>query len=117
MKRVLGLALLTFITAASIPTPASATPLPYGPETCKSGFVWREAGPGDRVCVPPASRDRARSDNAMAGVRRSPVGGAYGPDTCLPGFVWREAFPVDRVCVTPATRTATAEENRLGQSR
>ncbi|MFN9973530.1 MAG: hypothetical protein ACK58T_26940, partial [Phycisphaerae bacterium] len=53
----------------------------------------------------------------MAGVRRSPVGGAYGPDTCLPGFVWREAFPGDRVCVPPATRTATAEENRLGQSR
>jgi len=23
--------------------------LPYGPDTCKQGFVWREAFPGDHV--------------------------------------------------------------------
>jgi hypothetical protein len=96
---------------------ASADPLPYGPDTCQSGFVWREASPADHVCVPPASRSRARADNAQAAFRRSPFGGAYGPDTCLNGFVWREAFANDRVCVTPATRAETAEENRLGMSR
>jgi hypothetical protein len=42
---------------------------PYGPDTCPQGFVWREAFSGDHVCVTPASRDQARSDNSQAAVR------------------------------------------------
>ncbi len=83
------------------------TPLP-----CKSGYVWREAYYGDHVCVLPATRAQAATDNATAADRREPGGGASGPDTCRPGFVWREADPTDHVCVTPETRSAAADDNR-----
>jgi hypothetical protein len=85
-------------------------PLPYGPDTCANGFVWRDAFPGDHVCVTPASRDQAASDNAAAASRVNP-NGAYGPNTCVNGYVWRVARPTDLVCVTPAVRTRTADEN------
>ena len=89
-----------------ITTPGPA----YGPDTCRTDYVWREAFAGDHVCVAPASRDRAKADNSQAGARRDP-NGAYGPDTCKSGFVWREASPSDHVCVSPATRDATKKEN------
>ena len=43
---------------ALAPTRRSATPGTFGPDLCIAGFVWREALPGDRVCVslPPGSR-------------------------------------------------------------
>ncbi|WP_143204023.1 hypothetical protein [Streptomyces kebangsaanensis] len=89
---------------------------PYGPDTCKPGYVWREAVPGDRVCVTPATRDRARYDNSQAANRRLGYG-AYGPDTCKQGYVWREAVPSDRVCVTPATRAQVKEDNAFAGGR
>lgn len=79
--------------------------------TCRTGYVWREAGPGDYVCVTPESRDRARSDNAKAALRVNPFGGGYGGATCFPGYVWREAFPGDQVCVKPKIREQSAREN------
>jgi hypothetical protein len=91
--------------------------LPYGPETCKQGFVWREATDGDKVCVTPATRARVRADNAQAANRREPNGGAYGPDTCKQGYVWRETIPSDHVCVTPAERSAAAEDNSRASDR
>lgn len=36
----------------------------YGPNTCRSGYVWRDAFNGDGVCVVPAVRDQAHYDNA-----------------------------------------------------
>ena len=92
-------------------------PLPYGPDTCISGFVWREAIPVDHVCVTPGSRALVAEENATALTRRAQAGGPYGPNTCREGFVWREAFSGDIVCVTPERRAAVAEENRLGPSR
>jgi hypothetical protein len=91
----------------------------YGPETCRQGFVWREAcGPNDHVCVPPATRAQAAQDNSQAAARREPHGGPYGPDTCKPGFVWREACgPQDHVCVTGATRTQAAQDDAQALSR
>lgn len=83
---------------------------------CKSGFVWREARPGDQVCVTPESRARTAGENAQAANRRNP-NGAYGPNTCVSGYVWREAYEGDVVCVTPDVRTLVREENRLGPSR
>ena len=53
---------------------ASARHLPYGPDTCKQGFVWREAALGDHVCVTPATRQRTWNDNARAAARRDPNG-------------------------------------------
>lgn len=84
---------------------------------CRPGFVWREAGPADRVCVTPESRALVRAENREADARRSPTGGAYGPMTCRMGFVWREAFAGDYVCVTGERRTAVREENRLAAQR
>jgi hypothetical protein len=85
-------------------------------DTCRSGYVWREAFPGDRVCVTPPTRDQAAQDNAQAGARRQ-AGGAYGPDTCRSGYVWREAGANDRVCVTPPTRDEAAKDNAQAAAR
>lgn len=99
------------------PMTQATAPTPYGPDTCKQGFVWREAVANDHVCVTPQTRDQAREDNARAPQNREPNGGAYGPDTCKQGFVWREANPSDHVCVPPQVRSATAEDNRQARER
>jgi hypothetical protein len=99
------------------PTPgATASDCTYGPLTCISGYVWRDAKDGDGVCVTPDRRDQAHRDNAMADQRRA-SGGAYGPDTCKSGFVWREAFEGDHVCVTPDVRDQAVQDNAVAQSR
>ena len=87
-----------------------------GAPLCVSGFVWREAAPGDFVCVEPSQRDQAAADNAAAGSRVDP-NGAFGPNTCISGFVWREAFPGDVVCVDPAVRAQVAADNAASASR
>lgn len=89
---------------------STIVPLPYGADTCASGYVWRDAFAGDHICVTPASRNQAASDNAAAPSRVNP-NGAYGPQTCLNGYVWRVARSTDLVCVTPAVRQQTANEN------
>src|SRR4030095_4720401 len=38
---------------------------------CNSGYVWREAFPGDYVCVIPEIREQARRNNAEAPTRRN----------------------------------------------
>lgn len=87
------------------------------PTRCASGFVWREAVAGDRVCVTPESRARVADETRTAAERREPGGGAYGPNTCRSGFVWRAATPEDLVCVTPARRDEVAEENARAGAR
>jgi hypothetical protein len=89
----------------------------FGRDTCKEGFVWREAFPGDHVCVSGAVRDDTAAENTLAPQRRSPNGGAYGPDTCLQGYVWREASPTDHVCVTGDRRTQAGEDNAQAETR
>jgi hypothetical protein len=84
---------------------------------CRQGFVWREAFPGDYVCVTPATREQAARDNSQASARRQRGGGASGPNTCIQGYVWREARPGDFVCVSPQTRDQTAADNRAAPSR
>lgn len=110
--------LCAVMMVAAIPAavaPAGAQ-FDYGPDTCREGFVWREAFPGDHVCVTPEARAQAAQDNAQAALRKDPRG-AYGPDTCLPGYVWREARPGDVVCVTPETRSQTAADNAQADAR
>jgi hypothetical protein len=92
-------------------SPANKARLPYGPDTCKPGFVWREGIANDHVCVVPAVRDQARNDNAQRGNRINRASQPYGPDTCLAGYVWREIVPSDHVCVTPDIRERTRREN------
>lgn len=103
--------------AVGAQAPAAAEPLPYGPDTCAQGFVWREARAGDVVCVTPAVRSSTAQQNGAAAQNVEPNGGAYGPDTCKQGFVWREAFSGDSVCVTPAVRSQAAADNAAAASR
>ncbi|WP_310484335.1 hypothetical protein [Chamaesiphon sp. VAR_48_metabat_403] len=90
---------------------------PTDPNTCKQGYVWREAMPNDVVCVTPKVRTRTRQENSQASLRREPNGGAYGADTCKQGFVWREATSADRVCVVPKIRAEAAEDNKQAGAR
>jgi hypothetical protein len=105
------------ITHPAIAAPRLIADLPWAPNTCKPGFVWREAFTGDAVCVTPQTRTQAAADNAQAAARREPNGGAWGPNTCKPGFVWRVARPEDLVCVTPETRSQTAADNAQASAR
>ena len=43
----------------------------YGPFSCIAGFVWREAYPGDAVCVTPARRTAVARENAEAPLHRT----------------------------------------------
>lgn len=45
----------------------------YGPNTCKPGYVWREAFEGDAVCVVPERRQETWKQNAAANM--GPTGG------------------------------------------
>jgi hypothetical protein len=86
------------------------------PAQCLSGFVWRQAGDDDYVCVTPESRERGHRENASGPSRIDPHG-AYGPKSCLAGFVWREAFEGDQVCVPPEIRALVQQENQAAPSR
>lgn len=37
----------------------------YGPNTCISGFVWREAFEGDVTCVTPERRAAVKEENRV----------------------------------------------------
>jgi hypothetical protein len=111
MHRLAAVFTATVLAVAAAPvTSAVADDFAYGPDTCRTGYVWREAQPFDHVCVRPSSRTTAARENVLAWSRIDPAG-AYGPFSCIAGLVWREAFPGDAVCVTPARRSAVAREN------
>ena len=112
-----GLVALAALGTCGAPVAGADPALPFGPDTCLQGFVWREARSGDVVCVTPAIRARTAQENANPLANRQPGGGASGPDTCLQGFVWRDAFPGDHVCITPAIRTEAATDNAAAASR
>ena len=116
--RLVGaIAILVSLVALLEVGPAAADDQPYGPATCKSGYVWREAFDGDTVCVTPETRSQTLADNAAAASRIQPGGGAYGPNTCKQGYVWRVARPEDLVCVTPEERDRVATDNAHAAAR
>lgn len=43
--------------------------LAYGPDTCKSGFVWRDGVSGDHICVTPERRQKVADDLATGRLR------------------------------------------------
>lgn len=96
--------------------------LPFGEDTCKVGFVWRDAFAGDHVCVTPTDRSAALQANQLAASRRVSSGGHSGPMTCKPPFVWREADRVgnatgnDRVCVPEPDRRKAWAQNAARKS-
>ena len=120
MRQIAAAFALSFLAVNVMPgMPVLADDFAYGPDTCRIGYVWREAAPFDHVCVRPASRTRVAQENAVALSRIDP-GGAYGTFTCINGYVWREAYAGDVVCVTPVRRTLVAQENaeaRLHRTR
>lgn len=103
------IAAVAVLVSPVVGSPAMAD-LPFGPYTCATGFVWREAVPGDQVCVTPQVRTETATENALGPSRREP-GGAWGLDTCRQGFVWRESRPSDHVCVPPASRDRAYSDN------
>ncbi|MGI5132294.1 serine hydrolase domain-containing protein [Pseudonocardia sp. CA-107938] len=94
-----------------------AVDLPYGPDTCVNGFVWREARPDDHVCVTPETRTLTAEENAAAESRRDPGHGGYGPLACAVPYVWREAFDGDAVCVPVDRRTQARDDNAHAAER
>ncbi len=108
--------LIVAATFAALALPAAAQAQDYGPNTCLNGFVWREAFPGDAVCVKPQVRSDTKADNAAAVSRRDPSAG-YGPKGCKQGFVWREARASDLVCVIPSRRTQAKNDNAAAAAR
>jgi len=108
---------MVLVILALAHVPISPATLQYGPDTCVSGLVWREATPDDHVCVTPEVRTQAHRDNAQARYRVSLSDRTYGPDTCRQGYVWREATPEDHVCVLPSVREQVRNDNAAAQSR
>jgi len=81
-------------------------------DQCVSGYVWREACPGDFVCVSPAVREESKREN-QAGPGR-----ILGNGLCVQGYVWREACgSSDHVCVPPASRTRANADNAEASAR
>ena len=108
LKGIIGVAAVLAITPSAQAQASS--------DACLNGFVWREAFPGDRVCVTPPTRTQAATDNRAAASRVDP-NGASGPKSCRSPFVWRAARPSDLVCVTVATRTQAVADNNAAASR
>lgn len=68
------------VTSMALAPLAAAVHAQPAPETCRTGYVWREAFPGDLVCVTPETRAQAARDNREAHARREPGGGPYGSE-------------------------------------
>jgi hypothetical protein len=111
-----GVAAIKAVTTAPQAAPPAILPAASSTDICRQGYVWRGAGPNDRVCVTRQSAARVAEENRTRAERVQPGGGAYGPSTCLASLVWREAFAGDGVCVKPEIRALVAEENRVGPS-
>src|SRR5215469_1033627 len=50
----------TLASSVCSPWSKEAYLLPYGPDTCVDGFVWRDAVANDHICVSPQIRQQAR---------------------------------------------------------
>ena len=70
-SRFVALAAAMASTALLGPAPPASAG-EFGPDTCRQGWVWREAVPGDHVCVTPQTRSQAWADNAQAASRVAP---------------------------------------------
>jgi hypothetical protein len=74
---------------------------------CPSGFVWRNAGRQDWLCVNPFEAQQVAREN-----REAPNNWIDTPDgshECRPGLVARDAVHHDNVCVDPVRRALVHE--------
>lgn len=111
LRSVAAPVLAVAAVVATVPVPAVAQP-----DTCVSGFVWREARSGDTVRVTPDMRATIAQQNGNAGANKDPSAGS-GPESCSQGYVWREAFNGDTICVTPDFRAQVLADNAAAASR
>ena len=114
MKRMIFSAIIAIFAAGFLVFVAHAQA-----DTCSSGYVWREAFPGDHVCVTPATRAQAKYDNDHSAEHIDPaslVNAITGGETCLAPYVPREASPSDQVCVLPETRAQAQDDNRQAKN-
>jgi hypothetical protein len=111
LRAVAAPALALAAIVVTVPAPAVAQP-----DTCVSGFVWREARSGDTVCVTPGMRATIAQQNSTPGANKDPNAGS-GPQSCSQGYVWREAFNGDTICVTPDFRAQVLADNGAAPSR
>lgn len=81
------------------------------PGKCLAGYVFRDAAPGDKVCVLPTTRDRAAADNLDA------PNWVNADGTCLFSRVYRLAVPGDKVCVSATTRAQVVSDNKTAADR
>jgi hypothetical protein len=96
---------------AATPSGSLGQAVGFGPETCRSGYVWREATVDDLVCVPPEVRDQALADRAEAEAGRNTAAG------CTDGLVPRSANPNDTACTTPEIAASIVAQNQRHESR
>jgi len=75
---------------------------------CKNGFVTRNAGKGDVVCVTREERKLAKLQNENG------PNNAKSSGECRSGYVWRDAWDGDGVCVTPQERAEAKAQNARG---
>jgi hypothetical protein len=108
VKAVVLVALGALVVVAMLNRDRAAPEVTVETAGCRPGFVWRQAGPDDAVCVGFLSRDRIALENRLAASRRT-----SDTATCRDGLVWREAFAGDTTCVTPWARKAVRIENAL----
>jgi hypothetical protein len=117
--RSITLALTTAATLSTLSCMIAAVPQKalasgaYGADTCRQGYVWREAFDGDHVCVTPGTRAQAARDNRLSRFRVAPGAAPY----CRQGYVWRDAYNGDAVCVTPETRAQAHYDNQQAPYR
>ena len=98
---------------------ASKAACDFGPDTCLVGWVWRDAFPGDHVCVTGDVRAQAAEDNRLAFSRLVFISLPPLPIIvrCGFGFVRRQASPTDGVCVTEQTKNQAAFDNSQASFR
>lgn len=73
----------------------------YGPDTCKPGFVWRDAVAGDHICVTPERRQKVADDLNTAKTRTQPSSGNPAIDLGTAGGVCplkRQGEPMSPEC-------------------
>lgn len=73
---------------------------------CPPGFVWRQAGRTDWLCVDPIEAERIAQENRRASETWAPE-----RQGCRPGLVPRDAYRGDKVCVEPLRRQTVRSMN------
>ncbi len=80
----IALGIGVFAFATKVPHPANAV-ADQSAEACVKGLVWRNATPGDHVCVTPQVHDQVVADNAQAAARRASLNIKVVHWTLVPG--------------------------------